>query len=202
MYFNFSPMAALLAAFLLGFMTPASVYAAQSTGDNKVVKDGNLVSLQYTLTGEDGKVIESNIGKPPLKYTHGQQQMIPGFEKELAGMKTGGEKKFRVKPEDAYGPVDSNAFQEFPKEKLPADGLQIGAILTGHGPQGQPVRARVHQIKENSVVLDFNHPMAGKTLTFDVKVLEIQTVSAQPPQPANPAAPPKPGKPAEPAQTK
>ena len=200
MYFTFSPMAALLATVLLGVTTSVTVYAAETAADSKIVGDGNIVSLQYTLTGEDGKVIESNVGKPPLKYTHGQQQMIPGFEKELAGMKMGGEKKFAVKPEDAYGPVDSNAFQEFPKEKLPADGLQIGAILTGHGPQGQPVRARVHQIKETSVVLDFNHPMAGKTLIFDVKVLEIQSVAAQPAQPAKPAAPPKPAKPAEPAR--
>ncbi len=200
MHINFSPMAALLATSLLSLMAPASVYTAESTGENKVVKDGNIISLQYTLTGEDGKVIESNVGKPPLKYTHGQQQMIPGFEKELAGMKKGGEKTFSVKPEDGYGPVDANAFREFPKAQLPANGLQIGAVLTGQGPQGQPVRARVHSIKEDSVVLDFNHPMAGKTLTFDVKVLEIQTVAAQPAQPANPAAPPKPAQPAEPAR--
>jgi len=201
MYFRLSFPIALLTTFLLGIITAAPVYTAENAKDAMAIKDGNIVSVQYTLTGEDGKVIESNVGKPPLKYIHGQQQMIPGFENELEGMNKGGEKKFTVKPEDAYGPVDSRAFQEFPKEQLPANGLQVGAILTGQGPQGQPVRARVHQIKESSVVMDFNHPMAGKTLTFDVQVLDIQAAAAaQPAQPPTPAAPPKPTEPATPAQ--
>jgi FKBP-type peptidyl-prolyl cis-trans isomerase 2 len=82
----------------------------------------------------------------------------------------------------------------------------VGAILTGQGPQGQPIRARVHQIKEKTVVLDFNHPMAGKTLTFEVKVLDIQTAAApKPAQAAAPSIPPKPAqpmKPGDPAQNK
>ena len=134
--------------------------------------------------------------------------MIPGLERELTGMKIGGEKTVTVKPEDAYGPVDKNAFQEVPKDKLPANGLKVGAMLTGQGPQGQPLQARVHEIKEKTVVLDLNHPMAGKTLKFDVKVIDIQPA---PPTPAaNPATPPPattgtPGgsaQPAEPGQKK
>jgi FKBP-type peptidyl-prolyl cis-trans isomerase SlyD len=206
MYIRPSSRAAWLAAFLLVMTAPAFIDAAEVADDNKVVKDGKLVSLQYSLTGEDGKLIETNKGKEPLKYIQGQKQMIPGFEKELAGMTKGGEKKFKVKPEDAYGLVDQRAFQEFPKDKLPAEGLKVGAILTGQGPQGQPIRARVHQIKEKTVVLDFNHPMAGKTLIFEVKVLDIQTAAAQnPAQAAAPSTPPKPAqptKPADPAQNK
>ena len=171
--------------------------AAQGAKEEKVIKDGSVVSLQYTLSGEDGKTIESNKGKEPLKYTHGQRQMIPGLEKELAGMKLGQEKHVKVKPEDAYGPVNKDAFREFPKEKIAAEGLKVGATLTARGPQGQALPVRVHEIKEKTVVLDMNHPMAGKTLVFDVKVLDIQpSPPAQPPQPAAPA------KPAQPAQPK
>ncbi|HEU4342662.1 MAG TPA: peptidylprolyl isomerase [Candidatus Binatia bacterium] len=159
--------------------------AAQTGKDVKSIKNGSVVSLQYTLSGEDGKTIESNKGKEPLKYTHGSRQIIPGLEKELAGMKVGGEKRVKVKPEDGYGPVNPQGFQEFPKEKIPANGLKVGAVLMAQGPQGQAIPVKVKEIKEKTVVLDLNHPLAGKTLTFDVKVLDIE--SPQPAQPAQPA---------------
>jgi FKBP-type peptidyl-prolyl cis-trans isomerase SlyD len=171
--------------------------AAEKAADDRVIKDGQLVTLHYTLKGADGKVIESSKDREPLKYVHGRKMMIPGLEKELTGMKVGGEKQVRVKPEDAYGPINKNAFQEIAKERVPPEGLKVGAILNGQGPQGQPLQARVHEIKEKTVVLDFNHPMAGKTLSFDVKIVDIQ---AAPPQaPAKPAVPPAPEKPAAPA---
>ena len=183
--------------------------AADKTTDGRVVKDGQMVSLHYTLRGTDGNVIETSKDKEPLKYIHGQKMMIPGLERELTGMKIGGEKTVTVKPEDAYGPVDKNAFQEIPKDKLPANGLKVGAMLTGQGPQGQPIQARVHEIKEKTVVLDLNHPMAGKTLNFDVKVVDIQppppTPAANPDTPAAPGKTGTPGgsaKPAEPEQKK
>jgi FKBP-type peptidyl-prolyl cis-trans isomerase SlyD len=186
------------------FLGAATLYVLVSTGafaaeKNNVVKDGSVVSLQYTLSGEDGKTIESNKGKDPLKYTHGSNQIVPGLEKNLAGMKMGEEKRVKVKPEDGYGPVDPKGFQEFPKEKIPSEGLKVGAVLMAKGPQGQQVPVRVHEIKEKTVVLDLNHPMAGKTLVFDVKVLDIQPAASQPPQPA---AQPQPAKPAQPVQPK
>jgi FKBP-type peptidyl-prolyl cis-trans isomerase 2 len=177
---------------------PLHVRAAEQKTGERVVKDGSMVSLQYTLTGEDGKVIGSNKGKEPLKYTQGKSEIVPGLEKELAGMKVGSEKRVKVKPEDAYGPVNKNAFQEFPKENIPADGLKVGALLMAKGPQGQSIPVRVHEIKENAVVLDLNHPLAGKTLIFDVKVVDIQ--SSQSVQPSQPVQPPKPAQPAKPAQ--
>ena len=174
---------------VLNFAPPV-LQSAEKANQEKVVKDGTIVSLQYSLSGEDGKLIESNKGKDPLKYTHGSKQIIPGLEKELAGMKMGGEKRVKVKPEDAYGAVNSKAFQEVPKEQIPADGLKVGAILTAKGPQGQEIPVRIHEIKEKTVVLDLNHPMAGKTLLFDVKILDIQpAVATSPPQQTEPAAP-------------
>jgi FKBP-type peptidyl-prolyl cis-trans isomerase SlyD len=93
-------------------------------------------------------------------------------------MKIGGEKRVKVKPEDAYGPVDPTAIHEFPKEEIPASGLKVGAVLVARGPEGQPIPVTVKEIKDNTVVLDFNHPLAGKTLIFNIKVLDI--VSAPP----------------------
>ena len=201
MRIKFLAVAALLA--VLGAASPAFLRSAEKTKEDKVVKDGTVVSLQYSLSGEDGKLIESNKGKDPLKYTHGSKQIVPGLEKELAGMKVGGEKRVKVKPEDAYGAVDSKAFQEVPKEQIPANGLKLGAILAAKGPQGQEIPVRVHQIKEKTVVLDLNHPMAGKTLLFDIKILDIQpSVAPSSPQPTKPAAPVQPAKPAETPQPK
>jgi len=180
-----------------------SAVAAEQNKDDKVIKNGSLVILQYTLSGEDGKTIETNKGKEPLKYVQGQKQMIPGLEKELTGMKIGQEKHIAVKPEDAYGPVNPNAIQEVPRDKVPAEGQKVGTILTARNPQGAPIPVRVKEVKDKTVVLDFNHPMAGKTLVFDVKVLDIQP-SPPPPtgQPGQPAPAAKPAQPTKPAQPK
>jgi FKBP-type peptidyl-prolyl cis-trans isomerase SlyD len=187
--------ALILAIAALNLFSFTGAIAAEKSKDNnnKIVKDGTVVSLQYTLSGEDGKTIESNKGKEPLKYTHGNQQIVPGLEKGLAGMKMGEERRVKVAPEEGYGPVDPKGFQEFPKDKIPPDGLKVGAMLMAKSPEGQTVPVRVHEIKEKTVVLDLNHPMAGKTLVFDVKVLDVQSAPpAQPPQPAKPAQPAQP----------
>jgi FKBP-type peptidyl-prolyl cis-trans isomerase SlyD len=139
------------------------------------VREGSRVALEYTLSDETGKVIESNKGKEPMSYIHGKGQIIPGLEKELSGMKVGEEKKVQVKPEDGYGPVNPEAFQEISKDKLPPEALKVGTMLMAQGPQGQGIPARVHEIKDNTVIMDFNHPMAGKTLSFDIKISEIKT---------------------------
>jgi len=124
----------------------------------------------------------------------------------------GGEKNVTVKPEDAYGPISPNAFQEIPKEKIPPNALKVGAVLQGQDEQGRPMLARIKEIKEKSVIIDMNHPMAGKTLVFNVKVVDIQPAPppaapaakapapAKPAEPAKAASPAQPAKPAEPAK--
>jgi len=106
-------------------------------------------------------------------------------------MRVGGEKNAGVKPEDGYGKVNLQAFQKVPKEKIPANGLNDGAILTATTPDGGMAPLHVQKIKENTVVMDMNHPMAGKTLDFNVKVVDIkpplQPPAAQPAKPAGPA---------------
>ena len=150
------------------------VFAQTAAKPALAIQAGSMVAFDYTLTDEKGNVIDTSKGKEPMHYVHGKGQIIPGLEKELAGMTVGSEKKVTVKPEDAYGPVNPQAFQEVPKDKIPPEALKVGAVLTATGPEGQHVPVRVHEIKENTVVMDFNHPLAGKTLQFDIKITEIK----------------------------
>lgn len=164
-----------VSAILALLMASGSAFAQQSPAAAKpVVEPGAAVSFDYTLTDDSGKVVDTSKGKEPMQYVHGKGQIIPGLEKELAGMSVGAEKKVTVKPEDAYGQVDPAAFTEVPKEKLPPDALKVGTMLLAQGPQGQGVPVRVHEVKEKTVVMDFNHPLAGKTLSFDVKITGIK----------------------------
>jgi len=164
---------------ILVFLLPVSNHSAQTVKGANAVQNGSTVSVEYTLSDEKGKVIESNKGKEPLKYTHGQNQMISGFEKELAGMKVGGQKRFRLKPEDGYGPVDPKAFREVPKAELPPEALKVGTTLIAKDAQGLTAQVKVHQIREKTVVMDMNHPLAGKTLVYDVKVLDITATATK-----------------------
>src|SRR5262245_38786580 len=130
-------------------MASTGAFAAEKSTENNVVKDGTVVSLQYTLSGEDGKTIESNKGKEPLKYTQGSHQIVPGLEKGLAGMKMGEERRVKVTPEEGYGPVNPQAFQEIPKDKIPAEKLKdmkVGMSVQAQGPAGQLVLLRVYEI--------------------------------------------------------
>ncbi len=164
---------------LLTFLSSYSMALAQAGKGEAMVKDGAKVSLEYTLSSEDGRVIESNKGKEPLPYISGQHQIIPGLEKALEGLKAGAEKKVTVKPEEAYGPVDPNALREVPKESVPADSLKAGTTLFAKNAEGETFPVKVKEVKDKTVVIDMNHPLAGKTLVFDVKVLDVQPAPAK-----------------------
>ena len=143
------------------------------------VQDNMDVGMEYTLT-VDGAVVDSTDGKEPFHYVHGRRQVIPGLERQLAGLHAGETAEVTVAPEDGYGPVDPAAFIELPKTQLPADAApEIGMVLRGVDPNGQQFRARINELKDESVVLDLNHPLAGKTLAFKVKILSITPVPAQ-----------------------
>lgn len=139
-----------------------------------MIEKGSVVSFEYTLSDDNGEVIESNKGKGPITYTHGQREIIPGLEKGLSGMEVDEEKNIRVQPEEAYGPVDPKGIKEVPKTDIPAEGLKVGTALSARDPKGEDHIIRVRDVKTETVVLDFNHPLAGKTLNFNIKVLGIQ----------------------------
>lgn len=167
-----------LAAFsfvLYALIGSVVVYAENKESEREVtISSGKEVSIEYTLTLEDKAVVDTNVGSNPLKYIQGARNIVPGLEKALEGLKVGDSKQVTVKPEEGYGDISKEAFLEVKKEQIPEDALKVGAQLQSQSSDGQIVRARVIEIKEETVLLDFNHPLAGKTLYFDVKVLDIQ----------------------------
>ncbi len=161
----------------LGLAFTAGTAAAQQQAQSPApgIEAGSKVQLEYTLTDEGGKLLDSNKGKEPLRLTEGAHQVIPGVEKALEGMHAGEAKQVTVKPEDAYGQVDPTAVAEVPKDKIPPDALKVGTELVAQDQAGDRRIVRVKEIKDSTVVLDLNHPLAGKTLVFNVKVLGVES---------------------------
>ena len=139
---------------------------------NKTVANGKVISLEYTLKTENDEVIDTNLGKAPLTYTHGTHQIIQGVEAAVDGMEIGQAKQAVVPPREGYGDPDPSAFHEVPKDQLP-HGIEVGTQLHGTDSNGREIRPIVSAIKDQTVLLDFNHPLAGKTLYFDLKVVNI-----------------------------
>jgi FKBP-type peptidyl-prolyl cis-trans isomerase 2 len=137
------------------------------------IQSGAAVTLEYTLTDEAGAVIGSNRGRTPLRYTHGENEIPPGLERALAGLRAGDHKSVTLPPEEGFGAVDPKATAEVPKTSLPSEALVVGTPLIAQGPDGGERPVRVKEIREESVVLDLNHPLAGRTLHFDIHVLEV-----------------------------
>lgn len=138
------------------------------------IENGAKVQLEYTLKDDGGEVLDSNKGREPLTFTQGQKQIIPGLEQALSGMHAGEEKKVTIKPVDAYGEVNPSAVTEVPKEMLPPDALKVGTQLVAQSQAGDRRIVRIKEVREKTVVIDLNHPLAGKTLFFDVKVLGVE----------------------------
>lgn len=152
---------------------------AKGKADSPGIQNGSNVKLEYTLTDEKGTLLDTNKGKEPLAYTHGQGQIIPGLEKALSGLRAGDAKHVVVPPAEAYGSIKSEAVVEVPKERIPANLHTVGAHLIAQRKDGQPLHAFVKEVKAKTIVLDANHPLAGKALTFDVKVIEVEAAQAK-----------------------
>lgn len=152
--------------------------AAAAPGASAAIQDNMDVGLEYSLT-VDGAVVDSTEGKQPLHYVHGKGKIIPGLERQLAGMHIGEAKEITVPPEEGYGQVDPSAVVEVDKTKLPPDTVPaVGMVLRGVNPDGQMFQARIKEIKDDKVTLDLNHPLAGKTLMFKVKIVSITPLAA------------------------
>lgn len=137
-----------------------------------MIKSGSKVSLHYVLT-VDGKVVDSTEGKDPLVYLHGHGDLIPGFEDTLEGMKVGDKKQFQVNPDKGYGTHDPAAIEKVPLEHFEeGHDLEKGQQITGTVGDKE-FHATVMEILEDHVLLDLNHPLAGKDLNFEVEIVSI-----------------------------
>ena len=143
------------------------------------VEKGSSVKIEYTLKDDKGAVLDTNAGKEALAFTQGAKPIIPGLDKALLGMKVGDSKKVTVTPEDAYGAVDPKAEAEVPKDALPQGAAVVGTRLLARGQDGKPRPVTVKGVKDTTVLLDLNHPLAGKTLFFDVKVVSVEPPAAK-----------------------
>ena len=144
----------------------------------EISKD-KLVKLHYKGTLDDGSVFDSSEGKEPLEFISGVGMIIPGLDKGIEGLKIGDKKQIKISSKDAYGPLLPEAVQEVPKEQFPKDlKLEVGMQLAAQGPQGT-IPVVIKEVGENSIKVDFNHPLAGKDLTFDVDVIDVKEATPE-----------------------
>jgi FKBP-type peptidyl-prolyl cis-trans isomerase SlpA len=139
------------------------------------VKENNTVKVNYTGKLTDGQVFDSSEGKEPLEFTLGQGHLIPGFEKGLIDMKLNEKKTITIAKEEAYGDINPELRQEVEKSKLPEDITpEVGMGLVSKSPDGQEMNLIVVEVKDESIIIDGNHPLAGKDLVFDLEVVDIK----------------------------
>jgi len=137
------------------------------------VKKGDKIKVEYTGTLSDGTVFDSSEkhGKP-LEFEVGVGKMIKGFDEAVIGMEDGEEKEFTLKPSESYGDHNSDLLKKLPKDKIPEE-AKAGMMLAMQMPDGKQIPAKVIEITDNEVTIDLNHPLAGKELTFKIKVVDI-----------------------------
>lgn len=138
------------------------------------VKEGDVVKVHYTGKLTNGEQFDSSEGREPLEFTVGAGQMIKGFDNAMPGMSVGEKKTINISADDAYGQKDEQAIIKFPKENIPKDmKLEPGMQLQLRNEAGQPFPVTVTEIKDDVIVLDTNHMLAGKELVFDIELMEI-----------------------------
>lgn len=159
---------------VVGMMFFAAMGISSAKENTPAVHDGSKVTFDYTLTS-NGNIIDSTKGRTPLEIVQGKGEILPGLAKQLEGMTVGEEKTVVLPPDQAYGQVNPKAMQEVSKQSLPANtSFQVGMYLPLKSPDGRVFPVRVVEVKKDSVVIDFNHPLAGKTLSFQVKIVSIK----------------------------
>jgi len=159
----------LLSIMLLGVML--------ATGCSGMVeaKSGDTVKVHYTGTLEDGTVFDTSVEREPLEFTLGQGQLIPGFEQAVIGMKIGDLKTINIPADQAYGPYHDDLILVIERDQLPEDlAPEVGQQLQMTQADGEVVRVMISDVSEATVTIDANHPLAGKDLTFEIELIEIQ----------------------------
>lgn len=143
------------------------------------IGEKRVVTLHYTLKNSKGEVVDSSAGSEPLTYLHGSGEMVPGFEKNLAGKKAGEKHSFAVAPVDGYGEREGKGPQRVPKAAFEGIGdIEVGMALDTEGDDGHSQTVWIAAIDNDYVTIDINHPLAGETLHFEVEVLSVRKATA------------------------
>jgi FKBP-type peptidyl-prolyl cis-trans isomerase 2 len=146
----------------------------KSTGGGTImIENGKQVAIEYSVFSDDNTQIDTNVGKDPLVFLFGSHQILPALEEALRGLEVGDSKKVTLNPDSAYGDINPQAYKKVEAKLIPEDLRFEGALLIVSDEQFGEMLIRVDSLDGEQVVLDFNHPLAGKTLKFDVKVLDI-----------------------------
>ena len=144
------------------------------------IQDGVVVIMHYTLKNDQGEVLDSSDGGEALPYMHGASNIVPGLEKELTGKAVGDALDVEVVPEEGYGIRNPSLVQEVPKEAFPPEAdVSPGAQFLMQGEQGQPIPIWITGVTDETVTIDANHPLAGQTLHFSVKIEGVRAPSEQ-----------------------
>jgi FKBP-type peptidyl-prolyl cis-trans isomerase SlyD len=145
--------------------------------DNATIADDKVVSFHYRLRDAEGELDESSEGGSPVVYLHGRSAIVPGLELQMAGKKSGDKFTATVPPEQGYGSRNEEAVQRVPLKHLATRGpITVGQIVVVNTRDGGR-QARVLKVGHFNVDLDLNHPLAGKTLTFDIEIVEVRTAT-------------------------
>ena len=138
-----------------------------------MIENGKVVSVHYVGKFTDGEVFDSSEGREPLQFQVGSGQLIPGFESAIIGKVVGDKVTANIAPEEGYGLVREDLIVRVPLDKMPGE-VEVGQALEAQGDNGQSAQVFVKEVNEDSVVIDGNHPLAGKDLVFEIEVVEIQ----------------------------
>lgn len=139
------------------------------------VENGKMIAIEYRVKNQEtNEVVDENIGGDPLEFLMGSSQVIAGLEKGIEGMSEGETKQIVIAPEDAYGEYRVDYLQEVPREQFEGIELKEGMTLFGHGEDGRSVQVIVKSFNDENVMIDYNHPLAGKTLVFDVIIKGVR----------------------------
>ena len=138
-----------------------------------MVTQGSTVEVHYTGKFVDGEVFDSSVGKDPLQFEVGSGQIIPGFENAIMGKQIGEKVTVQVPADQAYGQIREDLYVEVPMDKMPGE-VEVGQLLQADSGDGQVVQVIVKEVKEDTIVIDGNHPLAGQDLVFEIEVVSIQ----------------------------
>lgn len=144
-----------------------------------IISENAAVLFHYSLTDESGTQLDSSTGKEPLAYLHGHKNIIPGLEKAMEGKQAGDVMVTTIAPSDAYGERQEQMVQTIPRKTFQAKDIHAGMRFEAKAPSGAALNVVVTEVTDETVTVDGNHPLAGKSLTFDVRIQSVREATAE-----------------------